>query len=144
MAKLANIPCPPSKPGDEHQGIHKKDWNSIFSGLRQHIPQGSELVMLSDFSELGDEDDKMLRLLGRHCLSKAIQIFDPSEAKFNLSVAMELQWGQKTRYLALSEEIDEALDSRYEKIAKHFRRANMGYFQLSVEQNDLSLLKTEQ
>ena len=152
IARLANTPCPPSEP--ELKPAHKTSWNTIFSGLRQHIPQGSELVLLSDFIGLGDKENKTLRNLGKHCSTRAIQIFDPSEASSTSSqvsnpiadfpTSIQLQWGQQLHYSASSKAIKEQLSNRSEHISKRFQQANIKYMQLSVEQNELSDLSTKQ
>ena len=151
IAKLGNKPCPPSTADsdlqdkvlqEKHKSSYKQDWNSIFLGLRQHIPQGSELILLSDFSGLGDEHNKMLRMLGKHCSSKVVHIFDPAEdfaVLNNFPAAIQLQWGKKSRLLASSEAINKQLSSRSEAMVKRFSQANMDYVQLSVEQNELAL-----
>ena len=145
MAKLANMPCPPSEPEDTQQ----INWQQILSGLKQHMPRGSELILLSDFSGLGGDDNKMLRMLGNHCVTRAIHVFDPSESVDQLKInaaftnALKLQWGSKVRYFSAtnttaSEHLKYELQVRAEAIARRFRQANMDYVQLSVEQDEFT------
>ncbi len=154
IAKLANTQCPPYE--SELQDAHKINWNSIFSGLRQHVPQGSDVILLSDFSGLQDEHNKMLRMLGQHCSGKAIQVFDPSEVinplrainplktRLGVPTAIQLQWQHKIRNLDTSDRLNEELKNHFEIMAKRFRQANMDYLQLSVEQNELDLFTSGQ
>ena len=145
MAKLANLPCPPLELEDTQQ----INWQQILSGLEQHIPKGSELILLSDFSGLGDDDNKMLCMLGHHCIVRAIHIFDPSESVDQLEIntgfsgALKLQWGDKIRYFSATkaaaiEHLKNELQVRSEAIARRFRQADMDYVQLSVEQDELT------
>jgi len=141
LSKLANPFCPPIEPDQTHE----ISWKAIFSGLKQHIPQGSEVILLSDFSGLGTQDDKMLRMLGNYCRVKAIKVFDPSEAiseeKLNpfVSMSIQLQWGQQVRNIKSLNDLKNNLLSRSEQMRKSFQQANISYLQLSVEQDDLNI-----
>jgi len=145
MTKLANMPCPPTS---EYEQSQETDWNQLLSGLKQHNSQGSELILISDFSGLSDEHNKMLRMLGGHCKCRAIQITDPSEVSPSFSASLLLQWGAKERHfssgtfssakdLAMAQLTDE-LRVRSEAIARRFQQADISYSQLSVEQDELS------
>jgi len=141
LSKLANPSCPP-----EPEQTHEISWKAIFSGLKQHVAQGSDLILLSDFSGLGKQDDKMLRMLGNHCRVIAITIFDPSEA-FNeqkaICTPMLLKWKQQVRNISSFADLNNNLLTRSERISKSFRQANINYLQLSVEQDDLNIKLSE-
>lgn len=144
MARLANKPCPPVTPTSEPEQIHETGWNQLLSGLKQHNSQGSELILISDFSSLSDEHNKMLRMLGDHCKCRAIQITDPSEVSPSFSASLQLQWGAKQRYFssgtssAAMAQLTDELQARSEAMARRFQQADISYSQLSVEQDELS------
>lgn len=148
MAKLANAPCPPVE-SDAYQVSHdpddKQEWSRILSGLQQHIPQGSELVLLTDFFGLRDTDSKALRMLGQHCTITAIHVLDPSEISPNLPGPLQLRWGKQIRYLTSSNskasaQLSRELQARITAISSRLAQANISYCQLPVTQNELSTI----
>ena len=88
LADRAAAPCPPREPGCGEPG-----WGKVLAGLRQRLPQGSELTIVSDFTALGTGDIGLLRALGRHCECHAIRIIDRLERDPLPPAAWELCWG---------------------------------------------------
>jgi hypothetical protein len=144
IAKLANKPCPPQESKNE------VSWKRVFSGLQQHIPQGSELLIVSDFYGLNEGDNKYLRNLARHCQMRAIQIIDPSEdpesdrfySQSFFSLTRQLFWHQLTHILALNsdsaKQFKQALNVRMNAIHSQFKQANIELTRLSVTQDSLN------
>jgi len=151
IAKLANAPCPPIEPDayePAHEGALKLQWSKILSGLKQHIPHGSELILITDFFGLRDSDAKMLRMLGQHCSTRAIHVLDASELTPNSSGSLQLQWGKRKRYISgsnkhASEQLSLELQARTKAIARSLNQANIRYSQLSVEQDELAAILPE-
>ncbi len=138
IAKLANTPCPPSDPDTD-----AINWNKIISGLEQHIAKGSQLILLSDFSGLQEKHNKLLGVLGNHCITTAIHISDASETIEGLnnslfhSGSLQLHWGKKTSHYSSSSLIKRELKKRSEMMNKMFNKAKIKYAQLSVERDEL-------
>ncbi|MFK5984320.1 MAG: DUF58 domain-containing protein [Pseudomonadota bacterium] len=137
IAKLANKACPPIKQQ------HRANWKSILSGLEQQISKGSEVILLSDFYGLSDADNKILAVLGNQYKTTAIHIFDPCEIDPNFVAAVQLQSGNKQSYFSVTnknrlEQLKNKLQIRAEEIYNRFRKANISYRQVSVEEHELS------
>jgi len=161
MAKLANKACPiensmenpipPSikSPVENH-------WHKIFSGLKHHNSKGCELIILSDFANLNERDNKNLRALGQHCITRAVQIIDPSEIALETESSLLLKYKEKYHQLSrrtlfsnksdnpehLSESLSQSLTAKLsvhnKKIAKQFRQSNVSFSQISVEEEELN------
>ncbi|MCU7949862.1 MAG: DUF58 domain-containing protein [gamma proteobacterium symbiont of Bathyaustriella thionipta] len=142
LAKRANAPCPPIDADD--LDAYTPEWSKILSGLRQRIPEGSELILLTDLFALKDSDSKILRIMGQHCTTRAIHIFDPSEVSSTFSAPLQLQWGSRRQYVSLnnsaSAQLKRDLQARTSTISQLLRQANISYYQLSVEQDELATI----
>lgn len=140
MTRLANAPCPPID-SEPLKSFGKSPWQAILSGLRQNIAQGSEVILLSDFFGLQDTDGKLLRSLGQHCSATAIHILDPSEMSLSFRGTLKLQWRNMSRYLSsapASHEMNLQLQNRRKALSERLERANISYYRLSVELDELS------
>lgn len=134
--ELAIAPCPPIEPGS-----YEPTWGRILAGLRQHVPEGGKLVMLSDFSGLDDSHTGILRTVGRHCDVVAVRITDPSEVQFPANSDLQLRWGAKVQHLHRSNtqaHLAGDLQGWSESIARSLRTAGINYHELSVEREELA------
>jgi len=86
----ANTPCPPVEPSDEQH------WSEPLVMLRRQLPAGSQLVLISDFNDLQEQDESALRQLGQHCDTRAVHILDPLEQHWRGSFSAQLHWGTRS------------------------------------------------
>ncbi len=148
MLKQANLPCPPpdyNETSEQQSADNTVNWKQILSGIKQHISQGSELVLISDFNSLDNSHSKLMRTLGQYCLCHSIHIFDPSETQADFPAAIELQWHNLVCKLSLHRQqtitkLNAAIDARIATIQKIFSKARVNYMGLSVIQQDLSAI----
>ncbi|USD62702.1 DUF58 domain-containing protein [Vibrio sp. SCSIO 43140] len=70
-----------------HQSHHKEPaiLADPFNALSNLCKKGSEVIVLSDFSELTDENKQAMGRLARHNRVRAIQVFDPIEIGHTLA-----------------------------------------------------------
>ena len=87
LVDAAIAPCPP-RPG----GLGEPGWDRILAGLRGRLAQGSELVLISDFAGLRQQDEAALRAVGRYFDCRAIRIVDPIEHGAMPRVPVCLHW----------------------------------------------------
>lgn len=140
LAELAVAPCPPIDPSPSEPA-----WGKILAGLRQRLPQGGRLILLSDFAGLGGEDARALNALGRHCATTAIRVVDPLEVHPPAVGGLQLRWGALTQVLdgaPTDSTTQMARDQQAwsESLAGMLRRAGMAYRVLPVEQDELAEL----
>lgn len=88
LIALANRPCPP-----QQAAAVASEWTHHLAALRQRLPAGSELLLISDFNRLGESDQSALRQLGRHCDTRAVQVLDPLEQALPTGIRAQLRWG---------------------------------------------------
>jgi uncharacterized protein (DUF58 family) len=141
LVDFANTPCPPI-----HDHSNESGWGKILAGLHQHCAKGSNLILISDFSALSEKNSTLLAKLGQHCSTRAIRIFDPIEMNAEFSFPLQLTWGRKNKQVKLSNS-QESVQFKAEQqqwqtfLAEKLRKANIDYFELSVQQDDLSKVK---
>ncbi|MBR9872992.1 MAG: DUF58 domain-containing protein [Vibrionaceae bacterium] len=63
----------------ETNGRRSMPYSQVFETLHTLTPKGSELILLSDFSQTGEKELTQLRRLKQHNSVRAIQFFDPLE-----------------------------------------------------------------
>lgn len=133
LVDAAVAPCPPRPPGSTEPG-----WDRILAGLRGRLPQGSELMLISDFAGLGARDEVALRAIGRYFDCRAIRIADPIERGVMPRVSLRLCWhGASEQIDGANPAVAAALASRYRAwdlfLDDAFRRAGIRFESLSVD-----------
>lgn len=88
LVDIAIAPCPP-RPSDSAD----PGWHRVLAGLRERLPPGAELVLVSDFVGLQARDESALRAIGRQFDCRAIRIVDPIEKEVLPSASLQLTWG---------------------------------------------------
>ncbi|UYI49097.1 DUF58 domain-containing protein [Vibrio natriegens] len=63
----------------EENGSRSMPYSQVFETLHTLTPKGSEIILLSDFSQTGEKELTQLRRLKQHNSVRAIQFFDPLE-----------------------------------------------------------------
>lgn len=135
----ANRPCPPiPADGDD-------TWTPALALLRQRLPAGSELILISDFNTLGGEHDMALRRLGGHCDARVLHISDPLEHRLPaIPAPLQLSWGRRHRVVPASGPAREALNRQLararEQLTQRFFLAGMDYQAVATDQQDFSHL----
>lgn len=59
--------------------IAKAEMRDGLQSLARMCPKGSEIILLSDFVRLSEDDQNLLRRLGQHNRVRLVQIYDPLE-----------------------------------------------------------------
>ena len=134
---LANRPCPPIAPA-----AHDPSWERLLASLRQRIPGGAELVLLSDFNDPGIMQSRILGALGQHCAAQALIISDPAEKQLSRLQGLQLSWGRRQLlpgHQRLTELAHQQAHWR-EALLRQLRRAGFDYRELSTEVDDLTFL----
>lgn len=85
----ANRACPPIEAAPA--GL----WDKMLSALRQRLPAGAELVVISDFNQLPQAKQTHLGVLARHCSMRAVIIQDPAEIQLPDSDNIQLVWNKQ-------------------------------------------------
>lgn len=122
-AGIAARPCPPN---DEETPPTR--WNHIIHSLINRLPQGSRVILISDFLALDSSSKQALRQLGQTFALSAIQIIDPTEKQLPDLSRLSLQWAQATISISqqspLQQSINQTLDARLQQQAEWFKKAN--------------------
>lgn len=150
MLRQANRPCPPLISQQINNTVHQNypvNWTQILAGIKQHIPAGSELMLLSDFNSLTQEQTKSLRDLAQYCHCRAVHVFDPLEQNPDFPAGTELLWLNKSFNFSANkqskEQLKTLLANRFDTLSQFFYKAGINYTRLSVEQQNMSALKGE-
>ncbi len=135
MLRQANLPCPPE------QSDHAPDWPQIVAGIKQHVEQGSDLILLSDFNSLKQQHKKSLQALGHYCACQAFCIQDPSEQRVEFSSDIELAWKQSTFNLTKSQQplLNQLIEARFEMLIHLFKQSSIDFSLVSTVQDNLIL-----
>ena len=131
-AAIAARPCPPrdSSPA-------ANDWNRIGHGLIERLPQGSRVVLISDFATLDERCLKTLRLLGQYFDCRALHIIDASEQMLPNAGALTLQWAQQSVALSSADarrNLQQSLQQHLRETQALFSRARCRYNPLASDQ----------
>ncbi len=134
MFRQANQPCPPG------HSDHESDWLHIFAGIKQHVEQGSDLILLSDFNSLKQQHKKSLQALGHYCACQAFCIQDPSEQRVNFSSDIELVWKQSIFNLTKSQQplLNQLIEARFEMLIDLFKQSSINFSLVSTVQDSLN------
>ncbi len=134
MLRQANQPCPP-EPSE-----HVPDWPHIIAGIKQHIVQDSDLVLLSDFNSLKQQHKKTLLALGRYCVCQAFCIVDPSEQSVEFSSDIELVWKQSVFNLKRSQQplLNPLIEARFKMLIDLFKQSSIDFSLVSTAQDNLN------
>ena len=137
MLRQANQACPP-----EHSD-YTLDWLHIFAGIKQHIEQGSDLILISDFNSLKEQHKKTLQALGHYCTCQAFCIQDPSEQRAEFSSDIELAWKQSVFNLTKSRQslLNRLIEARFEMLIHLFKQSSIGFSLVSTTQDNLNPLR---
>lgn len=110
-----------------------------LQALARMCPKGSEIVLLSDFIRLGEEDQNLLRRLGQHNRVRLIQISDPLEQGITAFRGTE-QVSDKhtTRWLDFSSKktrqgIESAFNQQQQQLKLLAHRLGMSFSTLSSD-----------
>ncbi len=129
--------APPCNP-EAAQGI----WSKALSELSQRLPEGAELILISDFSDLDSQDEFSLRSLGGRLAARAVQIADPLELSMTLPCPLQLQWGNR-QLRCQHRDADELQQYREQEahyqslLGERFVRAAIPLMRLTTQQDDL-------
>ena len=136
LAELATRPCPIID-----AETNELTWKTLLASIRHQVPQGSQLVLISDFYDLSEDATSLLRKLGQVCKTTAIQIVDPSETNPKSLKGLQLIWGA-TEGGDMAENITKKLIEWQTKhqtfLTSTFNKANVSYQQLSCTDDNLA------
>lgn len=131
--------CPPIEPV-------LCQWRQVFSTLKQQLPAGSKLYILSDFNSLQTNDINMLRMLGQHFDTKAIRIYDPLEKQVGRLQGLQLYWDKHSFQADKPEQIKLLKQNtvKHESfLADEFKKAGIAYHEVSTTLDDFGQLQLE-
>ncbi len=123
FASQASSACPPIKP-------QSLEWRTILSTLKERIPTGSRVFLLSDFISLEQEDTKLLNLVGYALDIQAVHITDPLELQFQLLSGLQLDWGQQAFQIDNTEDLvhlEQSITQHKQFLSQAFRKAGINY-----------------
>ena len=127
-ASIAARACPPVD-----KTSTTSEWNHIGHGLIRRLPQGSHVVLISDFMSLDEASLKTLRLLGHYFDCHALQVVDASELQLPQVTPLTLQWAQQ-RLTISNWNSQHALQQNLHKTQQLFQRARCHYRLLHSDQ----------
>jgi len=139
FALEASKACPPVESASTQ-------WRHIFATLKQQLPIGSTLFILSDFGSLHIDDIKMLRLIGKDFDSRAIRIYDPLEKQLEKLQGMQLAWNKQLFQLDVIENVrklKQNIDQHEFFLTEEFNKAGITYNEISTDQDDFTYLHLE-
>jgi len=131
--------CPPVEPVSYQ-------WRQVFSTLKQQLPIGSKLFILSDFSVLKKDDTNMLRLIGQNFDTKAIRIYDPLEKQVDKLQGLQLYWDKHSFQADTPEQIQllkENIIQHEQFLSDEFRKAGIIYNEVPTNLDDFGQLHLE-
>ncbi|MGV6816065.1 MAG: DUF58 domain-containing protein [Thiotrichales bacterium] len=132
LIDLANAGCSTT------DGFEHRDWSRILAALRQRLPQGARLILISDFIGLDVSHRSKLTALGRAFNGTAVAITDPVEASMP-SLPVELAWRQQRQVLdrLTAAELNLQLQQREKALQQLFYRAGIDSHVLSSTTEDV-------
>lgn len=143
LAQAAGAPCPPRAPDtvNEHQ-----TWTDALRRIAATLPNGSRLLLCSDFRWLAAEDAPLLAHLAlRHDVA-CVHITDPVEhalpslgrASFYDLATQRLRWVD-TGKREVRERFAQAAGARHKEIENRLRQLDIAYFALSTGSDPMQL-----
>jgi len=139
FALEASKACPPVEPTSTQ-------WRHIFATLKQQLPMGSTLFILSDFGSLHTDDINMMRLIGKDFDTKAIRIYDPLEKQVEKLQGMQLAWDKQSFRLDETENVQELKQNIVQHdffLTEEFNKAGITYNEISTSLDDFTQLHLE-
>jgi len=121
-------------------------WKQIFAILKQQLPMGSTLYLLSDFGSLHADDVNTLRVIGKNFDTKAIRIYDTLEKQVEQLQGMELVWDKQTFRLNETENLqllEQQIIEHEFFLTEEFNKAGITYNELSTSVDDFTQLHLE-
>lgn len=134
LAQQAVSPCPPIESDD-------KSWQQILAGLRQQLPQGCQILLISDFAGITPDDTTMLRVLGQYFEVKAIRISDPLEQQLTSVPGLQLNWHERFFSADSKRQTQNILAYQQQHedfLTEAFQKAGFAYAQLMADADDFS------
>lgn len=100
------------------------DMREGLQALARMCPKGSEIVLLSDFVRLSEDDQKLLRRLGQHNRVRLVQICDPLEQGITHYRGTEqVSDKQTTRWLDFSsKKTRQGIESAFNNQQQHLKQ----------------------
>ncbi len=136
LIRYANAAAPPVDPT-----AADTEWKKILSGLRQRLPEGSALVMLSDFSGLQQRHQPALRNLASHCNCLALRITEATELELRDTGPIQLHWaGNLLTGSSHNGYINKQLEARRHRLSATFAAVGIDHVELAAEQDQLAEL----
>jgi len=143
LSQAAAAPCPPRTPDDvnEHQA-----WTDALRRIAATLPNGSRLLLCSDFHWLDADDAPLLAHLAlRHDVA-CVHITDPVEhalpslgrASFYDLATHRLRWVD-TGKREVRERFAQAASARHTEIENRLRQLDIAYFALSTGSDPMQL-----
>ena len=146
LAQVAAAPCPPWIRTDAHQTQAHQLWTDALRRIAATLPNGSRLLLCSDFHWLAANDAPLLAHLAlRHDVA-CVHITDPIEhtlpalgrASFYDMATQRLRWVD-TGKREVRERFAEAARARYAEIENRLRQIDIAYFALSTGSDPMQL-----
>jgi len=93
IAQVCRAPCPPLDPTDpaSHSG-KPMQFGRLLNQVSGRLPNGSTLYLLSDFSDISDNDLPTLSRMGHEHTIHALNIFDAAEQQLPRAGRLALHW----------------------------------------------------
>ena len=141
LAQAASAPCPPCLTTDAHQ-----TWTDALRRIAATLPNGSRLLLCSDFHWLAADDAPLLALLAlRHDVA-CVHITDPIEhalpalgrASFYDIATQRMLWVD-TGKREVREQFAQAASARHKEIENRLRHIDIAYFALSTGSDPMQL-----
>ena len=146
LAQAAATPCPPCVATDAHQPHAHQTWIDALRRIAATLPNGSRLLLCSDFHWLTADDAPLFAHLAlRHDVA-CVHITDPIEhalpalgrASFYDIATQRLRWVD-TGKREVRERFAQAASARHKEIENRVRHIDIAYFALSTGSDPLQL-----
>jgi len=121
LALDAAAPCPPIE-SEPH------DWPRLFALLREQIPTGSRLLLLSDFNDLDESAVPQLGALAQRISMQAVRISDPLEQQLSGQDGVHLCWGDSSHSPQTAEQLRDlqnTLEQQRMAVSERFSRTGV-------------------
>ena len=138
-AKKAASACPPD---DQRDSTHS--WGRISDGLKNRLPKGSRLIMISDFLQLDEAEYKVIQQLCFHYDVTVIQVIDPLEQYLPVLQSVSLHYKNKPS-LRLndphsSRQLNQLLQFNFEQQADRFKKMECQFIRVHTD-DELDVLR---
>lgn len=125
--------CPPTREDN-------LEWHRIFALLREQIPRGAKLVLISDFLTLDERAALILGDLAQQTDLSAVLVSDPLEHQLPAESGMRLIWGAKSVELqnqAAVAQLQATLEEQRDKLRSHFDRTGIELLKICTSSESL-------